>query len=582
MAAEGEERMTPEAAIASMRSPRDMAIICVDVTNRCDLQCSNCTRLLAQQKRKWDMTPDNFRLALRSLRGFEGVIAMIGGNPCLHPQFPELCRIFAEEIPEQRQRGLWSNNVFKHQDIIAQTFGCYNLNPHGDARGIKSLLELRKRLPNLPFYEGSSYHAPLMTAVRDLIPDEGKMWDAIAGCDINRNWSASIVQNNGQLRAYFCEVAASFDLARGKDHGHAVRPGWWRDHISSFADQVRHFCPGCGVSGRLVGRLDGEDTDDYTASNADIATNTRGKRKVVAMTEPVKSTTAVTDYSEEHHHRAALQDAGKISISVIIPAYNATATIRETIESVTSQPVADNISIEIIVCDDCSTDDTRKLVELLALVEKRVHIRLLPAAKNAGPAAARNRGLKASRSDYVMFLDADDVLVHGMIWVGLETLSRHPELAAIITDVELMNAHREVHPAQLNAMIWSMPSNMIVRRSVADLLDGFPEDAAYRGPHATEDMVFKQALVGLFRIGWIKYAFLKYRVHPGSHFDVFLDSTTVVDGELRYSRDSDDALDVATAIYIQRAKMRVDEVGASREDGEAHVVMIDISRREHT
>ena len=49
---------------------------------------------------------------------------------------------------------------------------------------------------------------------------------------------------------------------------------------------------------------------------------------------------------------------------VIIPAYNATATIRETIESVVEQPVADNISIEIIVCDDCSTDDTRKLVEL--------------------------------------------------------------------------------------------------------------------------------------------------------------------------------------------------------------------------
>src|SRR6185503_15593991 len=94
-------RMTPDQAINAMRSPRDMAIICIDVTNRCDLQCSNCTRLLAQQRRKWDMTPDNFRLALRSLGGFDGVIAMIGGNPCIHPQFPELCRIFAEEIPEQ-------------------------------------------------------------------------------------------------------------------------------------------------------------------------------------------------------------------------------------------------------------------------------------------------------------------------------------------------------------------------------------------------------------------------------------------------------------------------------------------------
>ena len=64
-------------AIATMRSPKDMHIICVDVTNRCDLRCSNCTRLLANQKRHWDMTADNFRTALRSLSDYPGVIAMI-------------------------------------------------------------------------------------------------------------------------------------------------------------------------------------------------------------------------------------------------------------------------------------------------------------------------------------------------------------------------------------------------------------------------------------------------------------------------------------------------------------------------
>ena len=45
--------------VSKMRAPRNMHIICVDVTNRCDLACSNCTRLLANQNKLWDMTPDN-------------------------------------------------------------------------------------------------------------------------------------------------------------------------------------------------------------------------------------------------------------------------------------------------------------------------------------------------------------------------------------------------------------------------------------------------------------------------------------------------------------------------------------------
>ncbi len=177
-------------AVARMRSPRDMHIICVDVTNKCDLHCSNCTRLLKNQTELWDMTPDNFRLALRSLKGFQGVIAMIGGNPCISKHFPELCRIFAEEIPEKRQRGLWSNNVFEYQELIRDTFGFFNLNPHNDDRGRRSLEKLKEMVPGAKFFVGHSHHAPLLTAMRDLYPDPKEMWDLIPSCDINKEWSA--------------------------------------------------------------------------------------------------------------------------------------------------------------------------------------------------------------------------------------------------------------------------------------------------------------------------------------------------------------------------------------------------------
>lgn len=564
-----------------MREPAEMEIICIDVTNRCDLQCSNCTRLLANQKRRWDMTLDNWRLALQSLEGYPGVIAMIGGNPCLHPQFEALCDIFVEEIPEQRQRGLWTNNVFKHQEVIARTFGVYNLNPHGDRRGIESLKKLVTMVPGIGYYEGQSHHAPLLTAIKDLEPDEGRMWDAISRCDINRNWSASIVQNaQGELRAYFCEVAASFDLARGEDHGKPLSPEWWcvpliygDDTKSVLGEQVKHFCPGCGAAARLQGRLDSEDTDDFTASNADIATRTRGKRKVVELKEPVPSEHAVTDYAAGMR---GYRMAERTTLSVVIPAFNASTTIGETIDSVLDQHMAPNMVVDIIVVDDCSFDGTPQFVATYGAGIGAITLLVQP--ENAGPAAARNRGLRASKSDYVMFLDADDVLVQGALWVALHTLSQQKGLAAVITDVELVNAHREVLPAQLNAMVWSMPSNMVVRRSVCELLDGFPEDVAFRGRHASEDMIFKQTLSSMFRVGWIRFPFLKYRCHSGSHLDVFLDTTYVEDGELRYSGGLNDAVDVAAAVYMTRARLRVEEIEGSRDVEAPHVVVIDVKR----
>ena len=260
-------------AVSKMRGPNKMHIICIDVTNKCDLACSNCTRLLENQDSHWDMTPENFRAALRSLKGYWGVIAMIGGNPCMHPKFKELCEIFVEEVPNRMQRGLWTNNFFKHKDLCVETFGTFNLNSHGAERAEGPLEELaqaaRQRGGLVWNYKGNSQHAPILTAIKDLYP-ESTMWQMITECDINREWSASIVQVNGDIRAYFCEVAASFDLARGEDHGHPVVEGWWKQGIEDFADQIGHFCPGCGVAAKQKPVLDSEEVDCVTESNLDL------------------------------------------------------------------------------------------------------------------------------------------------------------------------------------------------------------------------------------------------------------------------------------------------------------------------
>jgi hypothetical protein len=256
-----------ENCIAGMRAPSAMQIICIDVTNKCDLACSNCTRLLENQEGFWDMSPDNFRQALRSIAEFPGIRAVIGGNPCMHARFPQLCEVIVEEVPDKSLRGLWTNNFFKHRDLAVRTFGVMNLNPHNVKRGIESLAPVAA---NYWYHAGTSVHSPVLTAVRDLY-DETTMWERISACDVNRNWSATLIQNKGRLRAYFCEVAASFDLARGEDHGLDPVAGWWTRPIRDFTGQIRHFCPGCGVPARLTGQQDTLETDYYTRSNEAIA-----------------------------------------------------------------------------------------------------------------------------------------------------------------------------------------------------------------------------------------------------------------------------------------------------------------------
>lgn len=90
-------------------------------------------------------------------------------------------------------------------------------------------------------------------------------------------------------------------------------------------------------------------------------------------------------------------------VSVIMPAYNSQAYIREAISSVQVQSVAD---WELIVIDDGSQDRTRQIVEELAQQDPR--IRLVTNEQNMGAGGTRNRGLDMSRGEYVALLDSDD------------------------------------------------------------------------------------------------------------------------------------------------------------------------------
>lgn len=108
-------------------------------------------------------------------------------------------------------------------------------------------------------------------------------------------------------------------------------------------------------------------------------------------------------------------DAGLIS--VVIPTFNRDDLLGETLESVFKQ---DYKPIEIIVCDDGSTDGT--LASLATMSPPESTTLQVSKGEHAGAAAARNRGALASRGEFIMFLDSDDLLEPGAVTNLVKTI----------------------------------------------------------------------------------------------------------------------------------------------------------------
>ncbi|AJH77830.1 glycosyltransferase family 2 protein [Heyndrickxia coagulans] len=95
-------------------------------------------------------------------------------------------------------------------------------------------------------------------------------------------------------------------------------------------------------------------------------------------------------------------------VTVVTPVYNAEKNLEKTIKSVINQTIGFE-NIEYILVDDCSNDNSRKI--LLEFSEKYSNIVVVFLKKNTGtPAQPRNLGIKLSNADYITFLDADDWL----------------------------------------------------------------------------------------------------------------------------------------------------------------------------
>jgi glycosyltransferase involved in cell wall biosynthesis len=116
-------------------------------------------------------------------------------------------------------------------------------------------------------------------------------------------------------------------------------------------------------------------------------------------------------------------------VSVIIPVYNGARFLAQAVDSVLAQRYP---CVEIIVVDDGSTDDVAGAVAALP-----VDVRLFR-QENAGPAAARNRGIRDASGDFLAFLDVDDLWPENNLGVLAAALVRDPQLQVVSGHAQMM------------------------------------------------------------------------------------------------------------------------------------------------
>jgi glycosyltransferase involved in cell wall biosynthesis len=116
------------------------------------------------------------------------------------------------------------------------------------------------------------------------------------------------------------------------------------------------------------------------------------------------------------------------TVSVVIPTYNRAAFLGPAVASIREQTLPCN---EIVIVDDGSTDDTEAVVATLGPGIRYVR------QSNAGPAVARNRGIRETQTDLVGFLDTDDRWLPEKLALQVEVMKRHPSVALVCADMAI-------------------------------------------------------------------------------------------------------------------------------------------------
>lgn len=195
------------------------------------------------------------------------------------------------------------------------------------------------------------------------------------------------------------------------------------------------------------------------------------------------------------------------TVSVIIPTWNSATTLRATISSCLNQTVP---PLEVLVCDDGSTDESKAIVESF----NSPTVRWITGEHTGSPGAPRNRGIREAAGFWLAFCDSDDEWVPEKLAVELEVASRTGS-RALCTNIKGVNEPNNLlKKITIYSLIMSntiVCSSVLVQRSLMIELGGFSEDIE----HASyEDYLCWLRILLVTNFTLINKPLVFYRDHP--------------------------------------------------------------------
>ena len=247
-----------------MKSPKDMKIIQIDITNACINRCSNCTRFCGHHTKPFFMDFETFKKAVDSFEGYEGCVGIIGGEPTLHPELEKFIDYLREKrigtklnlsrrpIKNMQEHiykylnnscskiGFWSslnNGYYRNFEVINDSFDWQLLNDHNN----------------------KCLHQAILMSRKDLGISDEEFIKRRDNCFAQNTWSATITPKG----AFFCEIAGALDMLFNGPGGWAIEKGWYNRKPEEFGEQL-NWCELCSLCLDVPQRISCEDIDDVS------------------------------------------------------------------------------------------------------------------------------------------------------------------------------------------------------------------------------------------------------------------------------------------------------------------------------